>query len=545
MAVSPDGHWMVFPATGEDGVARYWLRSLDTVEARALPGTEGAFVPAAWSWDSRYVVFTSLGGLKLKKVDIQGGPPQTLADVPSQINGAAWTRDGVIIVGMAQGSHPLIRVSASGGAATPATVLAQGESRHIWPQLLPDGRHFLYLKVSADPNKMGIYAGSFDSKPEEQSQQRLLATNRQAYYAPSANGGTGNLIFLRDSTLMAQPFDPGKLQLSGEPAAIAEGVDSFVGANYGLFSVSDTGALVYRAGAGSKLVATWFDQNINPAGTLGEPGEYANPAVSPDGTHVAVAAGSAGSRDIWILDVARNSPSRFTFDPANDDNPVWSPDGKNVVFFSNRKGELKLYIKPADGSGEERLLTDQPGIPSSWSRDGRFLLFTSGSPKTGNDIWVLPNPRSASGDSKPTPLLTTQFDEQDAQVSPDGRWIAYQTNESGASDIYVRPFAADGNGGGAKWLVSRGLSIYPRWRSDGKQLFYASPNLDIMGVDIDTSKGFQAGTPRRLFTAPPPLLAIGWDLTADAKRFLFITTPNGGRPAPFTVVLNWAAGLKK
>jgi len=545
MAVSPDGHWMVFPATGDDSVARYWLRSLDTVEARPLPGTEGAFVPASWSADSRYVVFTALGSNKLKKVDIQGGPPQTLTDLPNQINGAAWARDGVIIVGTATGGNPLLRVSASGGAATPATVLAQGESSHKWPQGLPDGHHFLYLKVSADPNKMGIYAGSVDSKPEEQSQQRLLATNRQAYYAPSTDGGPGHLIFLRESTLMAQPFDPVKLQLSGEPAAIADGVDSFGTANYGLFSVSDTGALVYRAGAGSKLVTSWFDQNGKPAGPLSEPGEYANPALSPDGRRVAVAAGAAGSRDIWILDIARNSSTRFTFNPANDDNPVWSPDGKNVVFSSNRKDESRLYIKPADGSGEERLLTEQPGTPTSWSKDGRFLLFTSSSPKTGNDIWALPNPGLAAGDAKPMPILATQFNEREAQVSPDGRWIAYTSNESSASDVYVRPFSAEGNGSGAKWLISKGLAIYPRWRSDGKQIFYADPNLDIMAVDIDTSKEFQAGTPRRLFTAPPPLLTVGWSMTADAKRFLFITTPNGGRPAPFTVVLNWAASLKK
>jgi Tol biopolymer transport system component len=540
MAVSPDGHWMVFPAISDDGNRRYWLRSLETVEARPLPGTEGAYVPAAWSWDSRYVVFTA-GDDKLKKVDIQGGPPQTLADLPSQINGAASTRDGVIIAGTA-GSRPLFRVSGSGGVATPATVLQPGERAHKYPQLLPDGRHFLYLRVSDDPNKMGIYVGSMDSKAGEQSQQRLFATNREAYYAASANGGEGYLIFLRDSTLMAQPFDPGKLQLSGEPAAIAEGVDSFTGANYGLFSVSDTGALVYRTGAGSKLVSSWFDQNGNAAGALGEPGDDAHPAVSPDGTRVAVASGNDGRRDIWILDVARNSPSRFTFDPANDDHPVWSPDGKNIVFSSDRNGDRNLYIKPADGSSEERLLTDQPGEPTSWSRDGRFLLFNSRSPKTGNDIWILPSPTNGG---KPNPLLATQFSEGEAQVSPDGRWIAYQTNESGAADIYVRPFSAEGNGGGAKWLVSKGVSGYPRWRSDSKQLLYANINLDLMAVDIDTSKGFQAGTPRRLFTAPPPLIDVGWSMTADAKRFLFITTPNGGRPAPFTVVLNWAAGLKK
>ena len=545
MAVSPDGHWMVFPATSDDGIRRYWLRSLETVEARSLQGTEGAFVPAAWSWDSRYIVFTA-GDNKLKKVDIQGGPPQTVADIPGALNGAVWTRDGVIIAGVTAVGQPLLRVSASGGVPTPMTVLAPSDSGHKYPQLLPDGRHFLYLRVSSDPNKVGIYAGSVDSKPEEQSQQRLLATNREAYYAAPTNGGMGRLIFLRDSTLMAQPFDPARLQLSGEPAAIADGVDSFTGASYGLFSVSDTGALVYRTGAGSKLVTAWFDQNGNSAGTLGEPGAvYVNPAVSPDGTRVAVAAGGGGARDIWILDVARNSSMRFTFDPANDDNPVWSPDGKSIVFSSNRTGLPKLYLKPADGSGEERLLTDQPGVPTSWSGDGHFLLFTSASPKTGNDIWVLPDPGLASGNAKPRPLLATQFGESGAAVSPDGHWIAYASTESSTSDIYVRPFSADGNGGGAKWLVSKGVSIYPRWRADGKQLYYTTLNLDLMVVDIDTSKGFQAGTPRRLFTAPPPLLNIGWSMTADAKRFLFITTPNGGRPAPFTVVLNWAAGLKK
>lgn len=543
MSVSPDGHWMVFPATGEDGIRRYWLRSLDTVDARQLSGTEGAYVPAAWSWDSRYVAFTS-GNNQLKKVDIRGGPPQTVADLPGALNGAAWTREGLIVAGVSTANQPLFRVSASGGVATPLTVLAQGERAHRFPQMLPDGRHFLYLRLSGDPNKMGIYAGSVDSKPEEQSQQRLLATNREAYFAASPNGGQGHLIFLRESTLMAQPFDPGKLQLSGEPAAIAEGVDSFTQVNYGLFSVSDTGVLVYRTGAGAKVLPVWFDQNGNQDGTLGEAGEFANPAVSPDGMRVAVASGAAGARDLWILDVARNSSSRFTFDPANDDNPVWSPDGKSIVFSSTRGGDPKLYIKPADGSGEERLLTDQPGFPSSWSRDGRFLLFTSGSQKTSNDIWVLPNPLASSG-AKPMALLATQFSEQNAQVSPDGRWIAYQSNESGTSDIYVRPFTLEGNGSGAKWLVSKGVSLYPHWRADSKQFFYTNITLELMAVDIDTSKGFQAGTPRRLFTAPPPLLNIGWAMTADAKRFLFITTPNGGRPAPFTVVLNWAAGLHK
>lgn len=545
MAVSPDGHWMVFPASSDDGVNRYWLRSLDTVDSRPLPGTEGAYVPAAWSGDSRYVLFTILGSNKLRKVDIQGGPPQTVADLPVGINGAASNKDGIILAGIAPnaGPQPILRIS--GGAAAPVTVLAKGDTRHAFPQFLPDQRHFLYLRISGDPNQMGAYVGSIDAKPEEQSLKRLLATNRQAYYAPSPRGGSGYLIFLRETTLMAQMFDPDKLALSGEPVPVAEGVDSFTQANYGLFSVSDSGALVYRLGAGSKLTPAWFDQNGNSTGTLGEPGEYARPAVSPDGTRIAIVSGSSGSRDIWILDAARNTSTRFTFDPADDDSPVWSPDGKSVAFASTRKGEPHLYLKPADGSGEERLLNDQPGVPTSWSKDGRFLLFSSGSPKTGTDLWVLTDPGSAG--AKAIPILATQFNEQNGQLSPDGRWIAYQSNESSVSDIWVRPFSAAENAlsSGAKQLVSRGVSIYPHWRSDSKQLLYSTFNMDVMAVDIDAAKGFQAGTPRRLFTAPPPLINVGWSMTADAKRFLFATTPNGGRPAPFTVVLNWAAGLKK
>jgi Tol biopolymer transport system component len=397
---------------------------------------------------------------------------------------------------------------------------------------------------------MGVYIGSIDAKPEDQSLKRLLASNRQAYYAPSSSGGPGHLIFLRETTLMAQPFDPVKMDLSGEPVPIAEAVDSFAGANYGLFSVSDTGTLVYRTGAASKLTLTWLDQNGNPAGTLGEPGEYSNPAISPDGTRVAVDVGPAGLRDIWMLDVTRGTSSRFTFDPANDDSPVWSPDGKSIVFSSSRAGPSKLFIKPADGLGEERLLIDQTGQPSSWSKDGRFVLFTSPSPKTGPDIWALKDPGRSSRDAKPISILASQFLEGQAQVSPDGRWMAYTSLESSIPEIYVRPFSPEGDAGAgaAKWLISKGAGTQARWRADGRQLFYTSVGI-LMSVEIDTSKGFQAGTPRRLFAAATTGLTAGltagWDLAPDGKRFLFVTAPNGGRTAPFTVVLNWAASLKK
>jgi Tol biopolymer transport system component len=545
MAVSPDGHWMVFPAVGEDGVARYWLRSLDTVEARPLPGTETAYVPAAWTADSRHVIFTTLNSPLLKKVDIQGGPPQTISSMQGSINGAAANRDGVVVFGSSLQGTPIFRVAEDGKGPIPLTALASAETAHRYPQFLPDGRHFLYFRDSSDTNRTGIYAGALDVKPGEQSQARILATNREAYYAISQDGGPGRLLFLRDTTLMAQPFDPGRLELSGSPVPVAEGVASFTPVSYGIFSVSDTGTVVYRGGAGVKFTLMWFDASGRPGDSF-EAADYANPVLSPDGTRIAVAIGPVGSRDIVTIDVASRTRTRLTFDPANDDNPVWSPDGRNVAFSSNRGGTAKLYLKPADGSDDERPLADQPGFPTSWSPDGRFLLFTSPSPSTGLDIWALPDPGRSAAESKPYPVLATTAVEQAAQVSPDGRWIVYQSNEQSTADVFVRPFSPEGRVlGGARYLVSSGLSILPRWGADGRPLVFMTPGDDQMSaVDVDTSRGFQAGNPRRLFPAPPPVGGVGWSLSQDGKRFLFVTTPNGGRTAPFTVVLNWAAALR-
>jgi serine/threonine protein kinase/Tol biopolymer transport system component len=542
MAVSPDGRWMVFPALGEDGLQHYYIRALDGVEVRALPGADGGQSPASWSYDSRWVVFV-VGG-KLKKVDIQGGAPQNIADFPitNRLGGADWNRDGVIIAG-ADGS-PVLQVPAAGGQLTSVTALAPGDSTHRWPQFLPDGRHFLYQRISSDAAKTGVYIGSIDVKPNEQSMQRLLASDRQAYYAPAPGGGTGRLIFLRGSALMAQPFDPNEMTLSGEPTSIVDGVDSFAVTNHGLFSVSNTGTLVYRGGTGAQTVLTWFDQQGNSAGTLGDPGDYSSPAISPDGSRAAVAMGPQASRDIWILDVARGASTRFTFDPARDDFPAWSPDGKNIAFSSNRGGQLDLYIKPSDNSAEEKLLlkTDEPKSVERWTKDGRFLLFDSIGPKTAYDMWALPFP----GEAKPVSLLQTQFVEIGARVSPDGRWLAYLSTESGPSEIYVRPFTPQAPAGtGAKWLVSKGSGVFPIWRADGKGLFYLTLASQVMAVDIDTSKGFEPGTPRRMFTAPTGATITGWDLSPDGKRFLFAAPPNTGRTIPFTVVLNWTAGLKK
>ncbi|HSR06836.1 MAG TPA: protein kinase [Bryobacteraceae bacterium] len=556
-AVSPDGRWVVFPGTGSDGVTRQWIRGLDSVEVRPLTGTESPNnlpAPVFWSPDSRFIAFsTGAGGAspgQLKKLDISGGPPQTLCDVASAIPGGAWNRDGVIVFGSNNGA--LTRVSAAGGIAAPITVLdaARKESQHRWPQFLPDGRHFIYFRNSATPEFRGMYVGSIDAKPEQQSLKPLLLTDRQAVYSVPANGGPGRLLFLRDSTLFAQTFDPGRLELTGEAVPVADQVSSFVPANAGLFSVSETGVLAYRVGPGGSLdQLTWFDKQGKPAGTLGGMGSYGNAAISPDGARVAAVQYDTqlGNSNIWVMDIARGTSTRLTFNQGSDDNPVWSPDGKTIAYRSNHGGHADLYQKPADGSGEERLLlkSDQDKTPTSWSHDGRFLLYASVDIKTRDDLWVLP----VDGVQKPYPFLRTEFREGAGSFSPDGRWIAYASDESGSPEIYVRPFSPTASGGsasGGKWLVSNGDGVLPRWRGDGKELFYiALSQFQQMAVDVTADKTFQAGVPRRLFTAPQFLFS--YSVSSDGKRFLFPAIGGAGANAqtPFTVVTNWQAALKK
>jgi serine/threonine protein kinase len=545
-AVSPDGRLLAFVANTDSGASgQIWVRSLDTLEAHALPGTESTAGVLFWSPDSRSLAFSVVPPpFRLKRVDISGGPPQTLCDPNAAVPTGAWSRDNIVL--LTRGG--LARVPAAGGDCAPVTVLnnSRGETAHRFPSFLPDGRHFLYAQVSGNPGVNGIYIGSLDARPAEQSSQRVLAVQSNAIYVPAPEGRGGHLLFVRENSLMAQPFDAGRMELAGDPVPIAERVGVGPGAVGALVSASANGVLAYRPGPGfgsGILRLAWFDRQGKALNVALDPGNYGAPTLSPDGKQVAFTRidnqGPGGNQDIWLYDIARGASTRFTFDPAVDSSPVWSPDGSRIAFASDRDGVRNLYLKSATGAGSEEVLlkSSEAKLPTDWSRDGRFLLFNSISARTAEDLWVLPT----TGDRKAIPYLQTEFAETDGHFSPDGRFVAYQSNASGINQVYVQPFP---NPAGGKWMVSKDGGILPRWRRDGKELYFLSATR-LFAVDVSLSPTFQAGVPRVLFPAtsgPTP-----FDVSGDGQQFVKFSTASTANepPPPITVVLNWQSGLKK
>jgi Tol biopolymer transport system component len=553
-ALSPDGRQLAFMAAGSDGAQRISVRALDSLDARALPGTESAVpLPFSWSPDSRFIAFYADG--KLKKISVSGGPAEKVCDIFSGVLvGGSWNRDGVIIFGTSGQGGTIMRVSAAGGTPTPLTKIDRSRSEtgsHVFPWFLPDGRHFLYLRGSSVAENTGIYAGSLDSKPEEQSLKLLVPTQYAPVYVPSSNPDLGHLLFVRDGTLTAQPFDARRLELFGEATTLAEGLGAFL--NYGFFSASNNGVLAYRAVAGGSYQLTWYDRQGKAFSTTGEPTDLVLSArLSPDGTHVAVSREDAGLHvpALWLIDLSRGTSERFTFGSAAAENPVWSPDGSRIIFASLRDGKFDLYQKVASGATDEQplLRSSEDKHSDSWSHDGRFLLYTVINAKTKDDLWVLP----LEGDKKPFPFLETEFNERYGQFSPDGRWVAYSSDESGRDEIYVRPFSSasgeTASSAAGKWLISNGGGSHPIWRRDGRELYYIAANRDLMAVEVTTNPTFQAGIPKVLFQAPPLVSGPSYsqsDVTADGKRFLLTAPAAQFAQAPFTVITNWQAALKK
>lgn len=537
--LSPDGRKVIFFVGG-----RMWVHFLESGESSDLTDTDGG--APFWSPDSRYIGYTSKG--RLKKIEATGGPAQTVADLSSNSlwGCGAWSRDDVIVFG----DRPvgLFRVPAAGGVPVQITSLdlARHENSQYCPSFLPDGKHFVYMRSSTDEGKSAIYLGSVDEKPEQQSSKALVASNSQPVYAPSRDPNTGYLLFILGDTLMAQPFDNLRMELKGQAAPVAKQVrNKITGASFTAFSASDNDILTFPRVSPTVSQLTWFDRQGKLISTVGESGSsIGNPRLSPDGTRLAgiKGAGGADSGNIWVMDLSRGGAStRLTFGSPIDNFPVWAPDGNRIIFCSNRDGPFNLYEKSVNGlKGEELLLkSNEDKIATSWSRDGRFLLFTVIQPKTKEDIWVLP----LDNGKKPLPFLITEFREAQARFSPDGHWVAYISDESGKFEVYIRSITINSAGTaleiGGQWHVSNGVGTDPQWRYDGQELYYRSGDGRLLGVEIATSPTFRAGSPYPLGS----LNAASWDSTSDGKRFLTLVT-TGGTPT-FLVELNWQSGLKK
>jgi Tol biopolymer transport system component len=538
VAVSPDGRHVVFVA-GVQSAHRMWLRPVGTLAATPVAGTEGGAFPF-WSPDSRSIGFFADG--KLKKVDIAGGPPVVLCDAPAG-RGGTWSRDNVILFAPSSaGGTGLQRVSGNGGMPTAVTTVdaATGATNHRWPHFLPDGHHFLYTASTGTccpPSKPAVIRiGSLD--PADAAITLLEAESSGSY-------ASGHVVFARgpylDMTLMAQPFDPVARRLTGEAFPLAQAV-STEGSRYVSASMSENGTLVYAHGpALAAQQLTWFDRSGRSLGTVGAPAQYTHLALSPDEHRVAVVlgTGSPDNRDVWIVDIARNVPSRLTFDPGFDVSPVWSPEGTRIVFGGERSGKLSLRQQPINRRAADEVLLEGDFLPSSWSADGRFIAYTDSSPARAPDVWVLP----LVGDRKPFPVLQTRFGETSAVFSPNGQWIAYSSNAGGQGDVYVESFPP----AGGKYQVSRDGGGRPLWRADGKELFYVRTDGAMMAVPIDTTGQFDAGEPQTLFffTAGQPINSRPYAVTKDGQRFLAPDSPQQSGVMPLTVVLDWTAAIHK
>jgi Tol biopolymer transport system component len=524
--VSPDGRHIVF-AADSDGRRTIWIRPLDALEARSLPGTEGVLRPF-WSPDSRFVAF--MAGGKLKKVDIAGGPPQTICDAPNGADGS-WSPEGVILLD-GRTADPLWRVQAAGGVRQPV-VLANGKAEGTpgagWPEFLPDGKHFLYTQADGGSPEMTLMVGSIDSTEVKP----LFKTTTRVQYAEP-----GFLLFVRERTLVAQKFDAKSLTLEGEPVPIGEGLGA---GDLGLasFSASRNGVLVFRGGelSGTRLV--WVDRSGKESPALDAPADYRDVSLSPDGQRLAYDVGDASRGDVWVRDLARGVSSRFTFEATADLNPQWSPDGRRIVYTSRGKGAGDLYVKDASGTREAEpvLVNTDEKYVSDWSPDGRYILFTSRGGDTGWDIWAMP----IDGDRKPFPVVKTSFAELWATFSPDGKYIAYQSNESGRAEIYVHEFPDARN----KLQISTEGGVEPFWRKDGRELFYRS-GTRLMAVPVQAGAAFSVGSPVPLFQTRFATVTVRgrYRPAPDGQRFLVLGPLAREAEQPAAVVLNWTSALK-
>ena len=526
-SVSPDGKQVIFAGKGADGKRQLWLRRLDSAAAQPLGGAEDGIRPF-WSPDSKSIGF--FVGNVLKTMELAGGRPVTLV-TPANNTGATWGKDGIIVfVVPGQGFK---QIPAAGGTVRPVTGIDPHKQVRRFPFFLPDGRHFLYLAGNQSGGEQTkLFVGSLDGHPED---ARVLVDPADSF----AEYASGFLLFIRGTTLIARPFDARSLQFTGDEKPIAEAVKLSRQFNRYDFSTSSNGVIAYQSELANRTL-TWYDPSGRRLGITGPPGLMNTVRLSPDGkAAIATARDSANSSDLWVYDLQRGVRRQFTSDPAEDIAPVWSPDGRTIVFASNRSGGIRnLYRKPADASRSEELLFADTNSksPSSISPDGKYLVYDDDT-GTGGELWILADPLGASTDRKAWKFMDKARRASET-ISPDGHWITYSSLESGRSEVYVAPFPSPG---GTK-QVSTGGGTQPRWRGDGRELFYLAPDDHLMVAALSASRGtLDVGKIEQLPTRAP----YGYDVTSDGQRFLAIAPPEGQATAQMNVILNWTALLKK
>jgi Tol biopolymer transport system component len=568
-AISPDGRSLAFVSRADIPEPwSLWARPIGSVTPQKLLVIEDAASHGTqpfWSADSRFIGFVTRG--KLKKIEASGGPPQDICD-SAGFFGGTWNREGTILFGSTTG---LFRVSAEGGKPEPVTTLEQGESGHYWPHFLPDGRHYLYTAWNGEAAKRAVMVGTLGSKEKI----RVLAVESNAAYA-----NPGFLLFHRGNAVYAQPFDWKKPALSGEPARVADEISYITTNGWSDFAASPGGVLVYfqdisRSGSGQDfdLQLAWVDRGARPLENPGPPGVYRGIEVSPDGKRIAVHRHDVTGGDVVVIE-PRGSTTRLTFDASHhNSSPVWSPNGDRIVYSALVKSKWGLYQTLSSGSGTEELLyeSELPKAPMSWSPDGKRIVFWTQDPKSGGDLWVLP----LEGDKKPAPLIASPFYETHGQISPDGKWIAYTSNSTGRNEVYVQPFPS----GSGRYQISFHGGDWPRWRGDGKELFYHaiatnqdSPAMSglfrggslLSAAVVAKGAAFEPESPKEILRS--------WGLnyphsggdyhnyavSADGKRILTVQIvslfnvigPAGdsGSPDPplsITVAMNWASSIQK
>jgi Tol biopolymer transport system component len=528
LALAPDGQSLVFAAS-QGGVHRLWLRRLGDIEARALAGTDyGAF--PFWAPDGRAIGFFADG--RVKALDLQTRLVRILSTAPVP-PGAAWSRDDVILHPLVPDS-PLFRSTSNGATLEPVTRLAAGHTGHRGPVFLPDGRRFLFY-AAGSPESRGIYLGALGSDVIT----RVVDADAPPVFLPPAT-----LLYVQHTTLLARQFDPSTATLAGEPIAVADSIGVEPSSGLAAIAASASGTIAYRTrpvGAQRQLV--WVDRGGKRRRAVGEPEERGPSygAISPDGRRLAVQRTVAGNTDIWLVDLDRGASVRFTSEPRADIAPAWSPLGDRLIYASQVNGVFELFEKGRDELVPRLLLRDgQAKQVTDWSRDGRYLLYRtiSTTPRPDTDIWAMP----LDGDRTPFVVLQTPFEERDAQFSPDGRFVAYQSNESGRHEIYAQPFR-----GGERQRISSDGGVQVRWRADGRELFYLRPDGQLMAASVSMSG---ASTSLRL-ADPAPLFGTTLGATQGVALHGYIVAPDGQaflmdmlveqQPPPIRLVLNWGA----